>query len=164
MIRKKRREKEKERERERENKREKGWQVGLVLFLAARIQVQNPPPPLLVLCVLRRLSPRLRAWNGEEWMAHAGKRWRNARRRKKTSRGMGGGVKLERRRGARFDAAGFELMVVCRGLCCVGGVLERLRRPLLVAANQGWVPFKPRSGCSAAAERHLANPKGLPFH
>ena len=49
----------------------------------------------------------------------------------------GGGVKLERRRGARFDAAGFELMVVCRGLCCVGGVLERLRRPLLVAANQG---------------------------
>ena len=54
------------RERERENKREKGWQVGLVLFLAARIQVQNPPPPLLVLCVLRRLSPRLRAWNGEE--------------------------------------------------------------------------------------------------
>lgn len=38
-----------QRKKEREKKdykREKGWQVGSVLFLAARIQVQNPSDPL----------------------------------------------------------------------------------------------------------------------
>ena len=118
----------------------------------------SPPPPLHPLYSL--VTPDTdSSTETSEW------RWEDeGMRSRKTSRGSGCrqlGI------GARFHA-GFELMV-CRAsamlvLCWQCARAAASASVVVVPANQGWVPFKPRSGCSAAAERHLANPKGLPFH